>query len=152
MAKGKCKECPASAGEKDLINKLCKKHYWQGVNKKAADKKREKDKQEIEAGTKKVYEFKKPTKPIAPRSKRRAAQEVIYEKNKKEYIAEVETCEFPDCDDPRVQLHHGKGRTETLIYDKKYFVCLCDYHHRWAHEHWEEAVAMGIMVLRSGDD
>lgn len=88
------------------------------------------------------------TKPIAKVSKSRAVQLRKYEKNKAEYLAENNVCEFPGCRRTDVTLHHRKGRVGKLLADMGHFCALCPDHHRYVEEHPNEAKYLNLSVSR----
>jgi hypothetical protein len=88
---------------------------------------------------------------IAPRSDRRAGQEKLYAKAKREYQAEHPQCEFVGCTrsllkGDLIDLHHKASRTGSLLYNEDYFASLCRQHHDWCHAHPSQARAAGWIV------
>lgn len=56
----------------------------------------------------------------------------------------------PDCAGPLV-IHHIRpkrmgGTTDPTIHDLDNLVTLCDSHHRWVHEHPDDARTVGLLV------
>lgn len=66
---------------------------------------------------------------IRRRSKKRAAQEREYKKVHDEYLSEHEQCEVCGWG-ANLQIHHKKGRINTLLTDKRYFLAVCHTCHQ----------------------
>lgn len=113
---GQCPECPKGV-DKPLIGGKCQYHYWQGKKKPLP----------------------KPTKPIRPRSKKRAAQERVYAKKRERIAQEEHVCQYPGCGRMADEIHHAQGRQGEMLNREEYFVFLCREHHDWAEEHPEAA-------------
>ncbi len=67
----------------------------------------------------------KPRKPIKARSDKRAAQEREYTKKGKAYLIAHPYCEVKNCKASSEQVHHKKGRTESLLTDDTFFLAVC---------------------------
>lgn len=93
-------------------------------------------------------------KPISKRTKKKAAQEAIYEAKKKTYLRNNPICEVHDCVTRSNNIHHKAGRqgfadeyarslNMELVQDERYFMACCETCHpkrihenpKWAREH-----------------
>lgn len=57
-------------------------------------------------------------------------------------------CEYPNCTNKDVELHHAKGRVGSLLTDVRFFKALCRKCHRWVEDNPEEAKALGLSLSR----
>lgn len=90
---------------------------------------------------------------IKPRARRRVKQESEYTKAKKEYLEE-----HPDCEccireqneiiNPATTIHHKKGRIESLLCDKTYFLAACFDCHEFIEKNPEWAKQNGYSLSR----
>lgn len=78
------------------------------------------------------------------------------EGNKKYQIARIEFLSEPQNQKCAVypykkatQVHHKKGRTGSLLYDKRYFLPVSDEGHEFIHNNHDWAINMGFKILRS---
>lgn len=71
-----------------------------------------------------------------------------YRKVRDEYMREHPICEYPGCNNPSTDLHHGAGRQGKLLTDTRYFKALDINHHRWAEENPIEAKELGLSFNR----
>lgn len=92
--------------------------------------------------------IKRSGKPINSISKHRLPELKKYREVRDKYLEENPVCEFPSCQSREIQLHHKKGRSGRLLYNPIFFCALCDFHHRWTHLNFEEAVSLGLLVSR----
>lgn len=94
--------------------------------------------------------FISPSKPIKPRSEKRVKEESKYSKARKEYLADHPNCEarLIGCTQLACQIHHKKGRIGELLYNKKFFLAVCDHCHKWIEAHPEEAKEKGFSLNR----
>jgi hypothetical protein len=81
-------------------------------------------------------------------TKKRAAQNRLYSKLRREFLASNPRCQFPDCGNASAELHHKKGRVGRLLTDPDHFAALCSGCHRYVTEHPAEAIALGISESR----
>lgn len=83
-------------------------------------------------------------------SKKRAAEERLYTKNRKEHLEEFPYCqaEVMCCGLLAVEIHHKKGRIGKLLNDRKYFLSVCRNCHNWIEEHVTEAKERGLSLSR----
>lgn len=72
---------------------------------------------------KKVYRIK-------PASKKRAKQNREYSKVRKEYLIAHPKCEVKGCRFIANEVHHIKGRIGDLLTDERYFLAVCNEHHK----------------------
>lgn len=89
---------------------------------------------------------------LAPVSAKRVGQNVLYRRNRNEYLMAHPLCEWPGCHRRATQLHHSAGRVGALLWDKTYFKALCEVCHRKAHDFPREAKAAGVSVSRLGEN
>lgn len=87
-------------------------------------------------------------KTIRRRSKKRAKQEREYAKLRKEYLDEHVICEVKGCLQISEEIHHKKGRIGELLTDVKYFLAVCNPHHRYIESHPVEAKEHGYSLSR----
>lgn len=73
-------------------------------------------------------------------SKKRAAQNRIYLKMAKAFIAD-KFC--PVTGFPATEVHHINGRIGSLLTDERYFLAVSTEGHRWIHENVKEARSKG---------
>lgn len=92
--------------------------------------------------------LKRSNKPIAKVAKKRAAELRLYEKEKVDYLNDHSVCEFPGCDSVLVTLHHKRGRSGKMVYNKKHFIALCWPHHSFAEENATKAKQLKISENR----
>lgn len=85
---------------------------------------------------------------ISPISESRSQDLAKYRKSRQEYFKENPVCEFPGCDDMRLELHHKRGRIGNLLFNKKFFCSLCHKHHVFIETHPEEAKRLGLSEYR----
>ena len=95
---------------------------------------------------------------IKPRSKRRAAEEREYLKERNEWLERPENSICAVCiveQEPipqrATQVHHKKGRIGKLLLDKRFWLGVCDEHHRVITEHSAEAIRKGYSLPRNRD-
>ena len=81
-------------------------------------------------------------KKIAPRSKKRIAQEKIYSDLRRVFLNKPENKVCPITNEPTTTIHHKKGRIGDLLIDTRYWVALSMDGHifveqnpEWAKEH-----------------
>lgn len=122
---GVCPECDDGV-DKPLISGKCQYHYWQGKKKPLP----------------------KPTKPIRPRSKKRAAQERVYAKQRAEIFSEEQICQFPGCGRLATEVHHPAGRIGELLTNRDLFVLLCHDCHVFVELNPAEAKKLGLSLNR----
>lgn len=118
---GVCPECDHT-GDQPLIAGKCHRHYWQGKRKP----------------------LNRSQTPIRPRSKKRAAQERIYAKQRQEIFRDQPKCQFSGCGRLASEVHHPAGRIGELLTKKELFVMLCHDHHVWVELNPVQAKEMGL--------
>lgn len=72
----------------------------------------------------------------------------IYEKNRKEYLLEVESCEakYLGCEKKAVEIHHKfQYRIGRALYDQNQFVATCRFCHREIHADPKKAIRRGLL-------
>lgn len=86
-------------------------------------------------------------------SKKKASEQAIYRKLKNDALAPGPLCEFPSlngydsgCVNRATQIHHAKGRQGELLNDQRYWWMLCMEHHRYVHDHPNQARKMGLIL------
>ena len=83
---------------------------------------------------------------MANLSKRRTKQYREYSKVRKEYLEEHSYCEV--CYSPATEIHHKKGKIESLLTDKNFFLAVCRNCHDWIENNPEKAKEEGYSVDR----
>ena len=71
-----------------------------------------------------------------------------FRKVRNEYMKDNPICEFPNCENPSTDLHHGAGKVGKLLTDKRYFKALDREHHRWCELNPLEAQKLGLSFKR----
>jgi len=77
-------------------------------------------------------------------SSKRAKQLREYNKAKAEYFEDNPTCEI--CSSPLIVLHHKKGRRGERLYDKEFFMSVCNADHAQIHAHPEWAYENNYLI------
>jgi hypothetical protein len=90
----------------------------------------------------------KKKKPISIRSVKRAAEEKLYLKKKKEYLTAHIRCEVKGCNRVSEDVHHKKGRVGKLLYNEKYFMAVCRNHHTEIEINVDWAIKNGYSLKR----
>lgn len=63
-------------------------------------------------------------------SKKRAGEELVYQKKRKVFLEKHPVCEWPDkCKKKSVDIHHKAGRIGALLTDENNMIALCREHH-----------------------
>lgn len=63
-------------------------------------------------------------------SKKRAGEEIIYQKKRIAFLKKHPVCQWPDgCKKKSVDVHHKKGRIGALLNDENNMIALCREHH-----------------------
>jgi hypothetical protein len=92
--------------------------------------------------------------PLRRISKARAADYRLYLKERDDFLAQNQFCEFPasdeipfiGCFEHSSQVHHAAGRRGTFLRDQKHWWPLCTYHHTWVHSHMKQARKMKLIL------
>lgn len=92
----------------------------------------------------------KPTahKPIRPRSSKRSAQEIAYNKRIRVWKQEHPYCEiaiFGVCTHKTQDVHHKGGRENDLLLAESDWLATCRACHEWCHTHNAEARVLGYI-------
>jgi hypothetical protein len=95
-----------------------------------------------------VKKEKPKAKPIKPRSDKRAKQERLYSKQRKEYLEENPICRFEGCNLEATSTHHPEGRIGHRLNDKDKFIGLCMEHHEYIERNPNFAKANGYSLSR----
>lgn len=138
-----------------MKNPICKHCLKEGHYQTfCPNKPRKPIKSKVEVMSWEKYQQKKGNKPVKPNKKinpisdkekkRLAEYRIVRDK----FLKENPICEFPNCSNKEVQLHHGKGRIGSLLSDVRHFHSLCDTHHRWVEENPLKAKEMGLSANR----
>ena|SRR5690348_8807137 len=98
-----------------------------------------------------VKEEKKP-KPISIRSVKRAAEEKLYLKKKKEYLTAHIRCEVKCCNRVSEDVHHRRGRVGKLLYDERFFLAVCRLHHTEIEINPDWAIKNGYSLKRLNNE
>jgi hypothetical protein len=70
----------------------------------------------------------KPRKRIKPKSSKRTREAVIYDRLKREFLAEHLFCEFPNCFETHLDIHH-KARRGPFFLRVDTWMAVCRPHH-----------------------
>lgn len=92
---------------------------------------------------------KKKRKRIAPISESKKLDLKLYKQAREDYLNEnpfCERCHVKHSD----QIHHQKGRISSLLYNKRYFLAVCDTCHKHIELNPLESLKMGWSVKRTG--
>lgn len=122
---GICPEC-INGKSVPLTSGKCNNHYWQSKRKP----------------------LKKSATKIRPISKKRAAQERVYSKQRIEKLEKDPICQFPGCEAPATEVHHPAGRIGELLTKSELFVSLCHPHHVHVELNPIEAKELGLSFNR----
>lgn len=123
------------------IKKLCKYHYWDQLRKKS---------KKLNSGIKKILI----STSIHNRGKIKTK---LYADARKEYLETHRCCEtkLEGCLIPTInsnskglQIHHKKGRIGELLFDKKYFLAVCQNCHNYIENNPEFAILNGYSLSR----
>jgi hypothetical protein len=93
----------------------------------------------------------KQTKKISPRSDKMTSKLEDYYIERKKYLNVHTHCEAIGCKHKATQIHHRKGRGKYLC-DPRYFMAICDPHHKWCEANPAEAKKLGYSVSRLSKD
>ena len=77
-------------------------------------------------------------------SKKRSQQLTMYSIAREEYFIDNPTCEI--CSSPLIVLHHKKGRRGERLYDKEFFMSVCNADHAQIHAHPEWSYEKGYLI------
>ena len=102
-------------------------------------------------------QFTRGLRPTALRkvSDTRRKQLAQYAKLRRELLSTFDFCQFgrlesdkisPLCWRSPVDVHHRKGRHGELLFDPRWVICLCHWHHDWVHAHANEARRLGYLL------
>jgi hypothetical protein len=87
--------------------------------------------------------------PIRRVSPQRAAEQRIYTKRRRVFLAERERCEWPlGCEQAATEVHHRRGRVGALYLAVEHWSALCHDHHTHCTQNPAEAYALGISERR----
>lgn len=89
----------------------------------------------------------KPVK-LKPISEKRKKELREYEKVKAKFFEMVMVCQYPNCQETNLELHHAFGRCGKFLTDIDTFRGLCRYHHNWCEIRPIEAKALGLSGSR----
>lgn len=126
---GNCLDCPDGI-IRPLIAKRCQHHYWL-YRELLSDKKEQ-----------------KPKAKIPRRSKKRMIQELQYNANVKVFLGKPENQICPVTGQQTDQVHHKKGRIESLLLDQRYWLAVSDEGHREIELNPKWAKEMGYSLSR----
>ena len=99
---------------------------------------------------------KKKRRRISRVSERRKIDEKLYTQARKEYLNDNPKCErcvylsekYGSRVMPSNQIHHKKGRTGSLLYNKRYFMACCDDCHKYIEANPKESKLKGWSISR----
>ena len=81
---------------------------------------------------------------IRSRTPKRAAQERLYLKRRKEWII-GKPCAAMPCNEMAEEVHHARGRIGSLLLDERFWIPLCQKHHEQVHRQPEWARTQGLL-------
>lgn len=91
------------------------------------------------------------SKPIRRRSKAMAKRMAVYRQEVREWLRD-KWCAVDGMaghsSHPATECHHRNGRNGSLLTDKRFWVPVCDLHHRWIHDHPEQARREGLLCAK----
>ena len=76
------------------------------------------------------------------RTPKRAAEERLYRARVKEWI-KGKSCQL--CYRPATETHHSRGRSNKMLLLEKWWIPLCEFHHRRCHNEPNWARTMGVL-------
>lgn len=91
----------------------------------------------------------KEKKPIKKVSTKRAAENQVYARLRKDYLEVFMVCEVVECHRKATQIHHIKGREGDLFCDVNNFLAVCDVCHQRITIDSAWAISQGYSILRS---
>lgn len=94
------------------------------------------------------YQKYKPPKAIPKRSKKSEGILRQYNSIRNEFLEENPVCMYPGCNSREVTLHHARGRSGSLLTDKRYFKSLCWPHHQHIEQNPDLAKKLGLSYYR----
>jgi hypothetical protein len=97
----------------------------------------------------KMKPTKLPTK-LKKVAKRRQKQNSEYTQVRQLFLSKNEFCKarLPICTMWATEVHHMKGRIESLLTDANYFLPVCRKCHDWIENHPDEAYDLGLSLYR----
>ncbi|MCZ2084847.1 MAG: hypothetical protein LC112_11295 [Flavobacteriales bacterium] len=125
---GICIDCHDNGIEKPLTAKRCFHHYW--IHRAEVNAKKNAWKEPKRKEIKSFLDAAKQKKPIERRSKRRKIQELQYNADVKIFLAKPENKFCPVTGKETNQVHHKKGRIESLLLDQRFWLAVSDDGHR----------------------
>jgi hypothetical protein len=81
-------------------------------------------------------------------SDKRTKELALYRKENRQFLADNPTCQVPGCCNPATEVHHQKGRENGLLLDKRWWMAICNPHHRFYTDHSKEAIELGISISK----
>jgi hypothetical protein len=98
--------------------------------------------------------LKRSTTPIRKRSKKRASQENVYSRLRKEFLLSSHTCQakLPNCTHTSTDVHHMRGRVGDLLTDTTHWLSVCRSCHNWIELNPKEAKKLGFSKDRLKND
>lgn len=92
-------------------------------------------------------------KPLRRVSKKRAAENKTYAKQRAEFLAKhlhceicIAMCLFVGEMRPPSDVHHQNGRNGRRLLDEAYWLAVCREHHQWIHDNPKEARQRGWLI------
>ncbi len=136
---GICIDC-SDGKEKPLIAKRCRTHYWQ--HRKAVKNPKTVWKEE------KRKELKKFLNPIPKVSAKRKVENRKYTIERLRFLAQPENLRCPITNERTTDIHHKKGRIESLLLDTRYWLAVSRNGHREIEENPDWAKEQGYSLSR----
>lgn len=91
----------------------------------------------------------KVVKPVKKVSEKRAGQNQLYARLRKEYLETYVYCEVLECSRKSTAIHHLQGREGDKLTDIDNFMAVCTHCHEKIHNNPDWSIANGYMILRS---
>jgi hypothetical protein len=136
------------------VKQLCKYHYWNQLRNNSKEKAKHKK-------IKYKKYLKLASKVLNAVSERGKEKTKLYKKARLEYLESHKCCEakLTGCTIPTVdyesvglQIHHKKGRVGELLFDKRYFLAVCQNCHNYIEQNVDFAISNGFSLSRLAKD
>lgn len=91
--------------------------------------------------------------PLSPRSSKKAKEDAVYTKLRKDYLTINPVCEarLPQCTGVATDIHHKKGRGKYYLITTTW-MSACRKCHEWIETNPVEAVELGFTITRLNDE
>lgn len=148
---GICPEC-----ENDIpvhiISGLCASYHYKLHRQKVNEAKNAGKEKKVPKPIERKPIQRRVQKPIARRAKRRMIQELQYNADVKVYLGKPENQICPIYRTKTTEVHHKKGRIESLLLDQRWWVALSSEGHKKVENNPEWAKENGFSLSRLAKD